>query len=117
MRPSSASSEQNCSDVSFIAVLSVGILLRSEGPLFRRLRSRDFLDRLHFLARRTIHEFTRATLKDTSPSSLRCGHFNSNLSLSPAIITSNLPGSTTGLLSEPMNERSSGPSLKVKLRL
>ena len=38
-------------------------------------------------------------------------HFIMNLSFSPAIVTSNSPGSTTGLLFAPMNERSSGPSL------
>jgi len=44
-------------------------------------------------------------------------HFSSNLSLSPAILTSNPPGSTTGLLSAPMNERSSRRSLNVRVRL
>lgn len=44
-------------------------------------------------------------------------HFSVSLSLSPPIITSKSPGSATGSLSLPMNERSSRRSLKSNVRL
>ncbi len=44
-------------------------------------------------------------------------HFRVNLSFSPPIMTSKSPGSATGLLSLPMNERSSRRNLKLKVRL
>jgi hypothetical protein len=48
-----------------------------------------------------------------------CGvtHFSLNLSLSPPIISSKSPGSTTGLLSAPMKDKSSRRNLKLNLRL